>query len=340
MKNLISLFVPIVFGLAGINVLAQAPTSIEEAIVVECPAGTSLAQFMLEPISPDPQIFGSDVGGPAATNYFVLSPANGLNLRLDLCVNDTDPSVMDLAQVVHRPHPFSPELGYQPGDSAFVEGLAAAVLEHDVSQLKIELIHQESGIRIRGINRGGQSFVAAVGIFDNGNGVFGPDSSRIMVGKLVLGNPWDHSRCEGITTETSGSFTIGTATFDARFCKGPGAGHSTRYKYLSLMITDTNEALSPEARQPVRLDTPEKIDAVMTYTVNHHNACDSFYIKLPHAEYAATSAPAAGCGPIVVGAPFRDFTDRNPHTLYSIRYRGGALQTGEVPCDHYLFCGR
>jgi hypothetical protein len=44
---------------------------------------------------------------------------------------------------------------------------------------------------------------------------------------------------------------------------------------------------------------------VLDYRWNHHNACDTFHLTLPHAEYVAAAATLAGCGETVLDAPVR-----------------------------------
>ena len=70
------------------------------------------------------------------------------------------------------------------------------------------------------------------------------------------------------------------------------------------------------------------------YRFGRHNACDSFLVKIPGAEYAFTSSSHGGCAQILEGAPMRDHADPNPTTLYKIKYNGQDWQGGVLDARH------
>jgi hypothetical protein len=136
------------------------------------------------------------------------------------------------------------------------------------------------------------------------------------------------------------SFTMSTATFDVEACTVLGGGFTAGYRIHYLAVTDTSPDLTEAERMKIEFTSEAEVEAVMNYVWNHHNACDSFHLALPYADYAASAAPAAGCGETVPNAPMRDF-DEPPGApvFFRIRYHGGEWVDGEIPgCTHYLFC--
>jgi len=133
---------------------------------------------------------------------------------------------------------------------------------------------------------------------------------------------------------------MSTATFEVTACTFLGGGETTGYRISSLAVQDSSPELTEAERQRFEYDGEAAVEAVMTYAWNHHNACDSFHLALAHADYAASSSPAAGCGDTVPNAPPRIF-DEDPRlpVLFRIRYHGGDWTDGTMPdCYHYLFC--
>lgn len=123
-------------------------------------------------------------------------------------------------------------------------------------------------------------------------------------------------------------------------CSFLGGGITRGYRIDRLTVQDSSPQLQAADRGRFEFKSRAEVEGVLNYRWNHHNACDSFHLALPHADYAASSAPAAGCGPQVPNAPPRriDEPSTSP-VLYRLRYYGGAWKDGSIPgCTHFLEC--
>jgi hypothetical protein len=146
--------------------------------------------------------------------------------------------------------------------------------------------------------------------------------------------------CRFEETPLETSFTMASATFEVKACTGLGGGETLAYRITSLAIQDSSSELTEAERMRFEFPTKEDVDRVLNYQWNHHNACDSFHLALPHADYAASAPPLAGCGTTVPNAPARSFDDTGP-VKYRLRYHGGAWVEGEMTgCRHYMWCTR
>lgn len=160
-------------------------------------------------------------------------------------------------------------------------------------------------------------------------------AGRLVPGDVIAGRP-----CPLGESLLERSWRMGSADFEVDACTYLGGGHTTAYRISRLSITDTNSALSPAEQMTHRFEGEAAVEAVLNYRWNHHNACDSFHLALPHADYAATTAPLAGCGSQVPNAPPRDFEDDPSGPVeFRVRYHGGTWTDGTMPgCTHYMFC--
>lgn len=316
-----------------------------------CPPGATLHYYSLSPISPVPPVSSLDF--PALPqNASVRSAGNGNehSVRLDFCeVGGTQ----TLARVLYLGESFDVPRRYVRDDSVaapteeIVDTELGTVIEHRLpaSHFLVELGDEPQDLRIRLVGDSGLLFVGhprfvavARGNVTASSIVY--TSSTILVGDLGPGDVFGELDCQFGESPMSKTFVMDTATFEVDACTFLGGGFTSGYRITNLAITDTNPALSAEEQQRVVFDGEEAVEAVMTYQWNHHNACDSFHLALPHADYAASTSPAAGCGGTVPNAPEREF-DENPilPVLFRIRYHGGAWTDGSMPgCNHYLFC--
>ncbi len=163
----------------------------------------------------------------------------------------------------------------------------------------------------------------------------------VMVGGLEPGDSFAGRVCLLGEEPAETSFNLGTASFEVKACTFLGGGHTTGYRIFSLAVQDDSPELSEAGRQRVEFNSQEEVESVMNYVWNHHNGCDSFYLNLPHAQYAATAAPLAGCGISVEHAPMRTFDDDRDTILYRVKYEDGPWQDRVVSdCSHYMFCDR
>jgi hypothetical protein len=214
-----------------------------------------------------------------------------------------------------------------------VEGLAEA-LQGNLQPLRIRFT-VENGLLIMGHD----GFIAFA------RGRVGPSTIEytsifILVGSLAEGDVFAGLRCGFDGQQLATSFTMSTATFDVEACTFLGGGETLGYRIISLAVQDSSSELSEAERARFDFPTQADVERVMNYQWNHHNACDSFHLALPHADYAASTPPLAGCGTTVPNAPPRSFDDDpSGPVLFRIRYHDGEWVDGEMTgCRHYMFC--
>ncbi len=162
----------------------------------------------------------------------------------------------------------------------------------------------------------------------------------VTAGRFGSGDVFEGLFCPLTQWSRAETFELGTAKFVVQGCFFLGGGHTEGYRLVHLEVEDDNAALDPADRVRHVYASEAEVEAVMNYRWNHHNACDSFHLALPHADYAASAAPLAGCGPTVDNAPERDFGEPSDSPVkYRVRYGGGTWTDGEIEgCWHYLFC--
>jgi hypothetical protein len=220
-----------------------------------------------------------------------------------------------------------------PRTAALVEGLQEAV-GGNLRALRIRLLG-DTGLLVVG-----HTDFLAVARGKVGVASIEYTSLYVLIGGLAPGNVFAGLRCSIVESSLTTSFRLDTAQFEVEACTGQGGGFTTAFRILRLTVQDSNPALEEAHRRRFELTTEAEVNSAMNYKWNHHNACDSFHLALGHADYAASAAPAAGCGPQVPNAPPRRFDEpANAPLMYRIRYRGGAWRDGNVPgCHHFLWC--
>lgn len=306
-----------------------APATLPPASALELPNGPAF----LEPEAGDNVTYGArfDVcqtsSGPVLAAMLFLRWSTAQYYVRD--AEATAPS-MDFIDL-----PEGPAIEYRvPVDRFPVEGLADA-LAGDSSSLRIR-VEQESGV----IVHGHADFVAMTSANLSGAQIE-YTSVGVLVGTLVEGNVFADLECPFGEWPNEATFDFDTAHFEARYCSFLGGGETEGYRIEHLTVTDTNPALSVDEQEPFVFDGAAAVEAVMNYQWNHHNACDSFHLVLPHADYAASTPPLAGCGATVPNAPPRAFDDPPTPVAYRVRYHGGAWTDGMMAdCYHYMFCSR
>ena len=162
----------------------------------------------------------------------------------------------------------------------------------------------------------------------------------VVVGALARGDAFAARPCPFGEQATRARFALGSAAFIVDLCTFMGGGHTTGYRVTTLRVQDAAPALRGEERACIELAGADLEEALETRW-NHHNACDSFHLALPHAEYAATSSPNAGCGETLPAAPAPAPLEENGADVrWRLRHHGGPWSEGTSPgCSHYLFCG-
>lgn len=190
-------------------------------------------------------------------------------------------------------------------------------------------------ILLRGRDNAGESVATFMRYVQRGDGRPRATSISVRVGFIEPGDPFSNANCPLGQADESRTFALGSAMFDVNLCMSPGGGHTTAWRWYRAKVTDAE--LPPEQRI-VELEG-EALASVLASRFNHHNGCDSFHLRTPYAQYAASAADRAGCGPTVDEAPSRVTDFREPVTKYRIRRGEGPWQSGQEPCRHFLFKG-
>lgn len=319
-----------------------------------CPDGALLHHRSLTPLANLPAASALDLPDfPADADVFSAGSGEDGSARFDLCEQN---GVLSLKQFIYRGGPFDLPRQYIVDDTItatqddFVETELGFVHEIRVPPSAITIAGLDGplddfDIRVTGqlgiLVVGHPDFVAIVRAMITGTRVEYFEHVAI-VGGLAPGDVFANLVCRFNESVFEASFALGTATFEVEACTFQEAGHTLGYRLTSMAVQDTDPSLTEAERARFAFEDEAALAEVLTYRYNHHNACDSFHLVLPHADYAASTAPAAGCGTTVPEAPPRQFEeDPIRPVLYRIRYHGGAWVDGSLDgCFHYLFCDR
>lgn len=271
-------------------------------------------------------------------DLFPQSAGQAPYVRLDTCLND---ETIILRRVVFLQSPLAIQSILDVNGQAIVNGLHDAIFLDDQSKLNIRVpnsLDPANTFVIRGWKQAnGKTFATA--FFASMQGAsLKPNSIELLTGKLVAGDPVTSQNCApGLIFKTA-LFHLGTAKIEWDTCQGLGGGQTTSYNVVALRITDSNSVLTSDERQIRSFESPESVQEVLQTKWGHHNACDSFVLKLPAATYAATSSPSAGCNEQLSGAPQRQSgDDAEWKTKFTVSYRGAVPTSGLLNCGHYLF---
>lgn len=321
-----------------------------------CPSGAAVVQYSLTPPASTPSLQALQLPGLHPATIIVPAKDGMSNsMRIDLCqesgglklhalllrgesVTVASRFVVDgsisapVSDIVVVPEGRVFETRVPPS-AVMVAGLAQAVAG-DLRTLRIRLLGE------RGLLVVGHDGFLAVAQGDVGPSSIEYTSLYVLVGGLAAGDVFAGLRCPFGEMLLATTFRLDTAQFEVEACTFLGGGITTGYRIHRLAVQDPNPALAEADRRRFEFTTEAEVKAVMNYKWNHHNACDSFHLALGHADYAASSAPAAGCGTQVPNAPPRNINeDPNSPVLYRIRYAGGAWRDGSIAgCTHHLFC--
>ena len=323
---------------------------------VSCPAGATLVQYSLTRPDTLPTVGMLDLPGlHPATIIVPAGDGSSDSMRFDLC---QDAGGLELHAIVLRGEAVSLASRYVldasitsavsnfveipegrvfeirvPRSAAVVEGLSEAITG-DLRPLRIRLLG-EMGLLVVG-----QAGFVAVARGNVGAASIEYTSLYVLIGGLAPGDVFAGLRCRFGEMFLETSFQLDTALFEIEACTFLGGGITTGHRIRRLAVEDSNSALEEVHRHRFEFTTESEVDGVLNYRWNHHNACDSFHLALGHADYAASSAPAAGCGPQVPNAPLRDVNEPTDSPVrYRIRYYGGDWRDGSIAgCSHYLGC--
>ncbi|MCC6874170.1 MAG: hypothetical protein IT378_07660, partial [Sandaracinaceae bacterium] len=315
----------------------------------------SLVHYSLTRVAPLPPVSSLELTGlPNGVELISAADGSDYDARLSVCQRGTARSLVALlvtegsftTPTYYRVDPTAPAplqevvdhgqgLVVQirlPPAALQVEGLDAA-LDGNLDPLAIRVLY-DSGV----VLLGHAGFLALARGRVSASAVE-YTSIYVTVGGLREGDVFRDRPCHFGESLWQRSFQLATATFEVGACTFLGGGETFGYRIHYLAVTDTNAALTPAEQQRIELAGEPAVDAALTYRWNHHNGCDSFHLALPHADYAATASPLAGCGLPVPEAPPRDISDPDRTVLYRIRYHGGAWTDGVLTgCHHYLLC--
>jgi hypothetical protein len=242
----------------------------------------------------------------------------GAPVGIEICL-DRDTSAPSLFRVQ--------AFGRTLTDVLSAQGLEEA-LGGDVSRLEVVLRDESlfgnaaNKIRLKGFTAASASFIGVLSTLTE-NGREDPVGAA-TVGKLVPGAAGFPS---GMVPLTPTTITLGSASFtfegETALVNTPG---TNGYRVRRLNVVDENAALPPERRGREVVLEGDALAAAFRYGVGHHNDCDSFYLKLPDAEYAATSFKAMSwCGHVPTGrilpeAPLPPEGDAPHGTLFKVKY--------------------
>lgn len=327
-----------------------------EPELIRCPAGATLEFWSLAPITPLPAVSELEFTGLIGGTTVLNAGEGGVTVRFDLCRDGagqrTLHGVLWATDEFSAPTYWVRDEGVGAITDDFVEYRRGMVyrLRTPPASLQVNGLEQAlTGnlqpfeLRILGdyglLILGHGTFVAAA------PGMVGPSaitysSLSVVAGRLVPGDVLAGRPCPLGESLLERRWQMGSADFQIKACTYLGGGHTTAYRIHQLTITDGNAALTASEQGAHTFEGEAAVEAVLNYRWNHHNACDSFHLALPHADYAATTAPLAGCGAQVPNAPPRDFEDDPSGPVeFRVRYHGGAWTDGTMPgCTHYLFC--
>ncbi len=324
---------------------------------VRCAPGSTLRTYSLSPIAPLPSRSDLELPGLPATAQIISAGTGQTNsARFDVCDDGAGGSVLEevlfVGETFETPRLYrvdetisAPVEEVLQIDEGLVVSLRLPPADVAVSGLDEALAGHLQPLEIRLVNDSGLLIVGHDGFVAVARGRVGPASityttSSIVVGGLTPGDVFAGLACHFGEEALSTAFTMGTADFELDACTFQGAGFTAGYRITRLSVQDSNAALTAAEQGRFELVGEAEVEASLAYVYNHHNACDSFHLALPHADYAATTAPAAGCGAPVPDAPMRDINeDSTSPVKYRIRYHGGEWMDGTIPgCSHYLFC--
>ncbi|MGE0172250.1 MAG: hypothetical protein AB7T49_05680 [Oligoflexales bacterium] len=317
-----------------------------------CKNGAKAVPFTLEPMDPMPD--ASVVKFPGFDLHFRLESQipNQKGARIDLCIDEVNGTVT-FDRLVYKEDPFTPLTNLAINDSITQPQWKDNILEIPSSFVKIENLDKaafgdaeglfmwvkESGIEgrlVRSWKDGDKVFTTINLVQEQQQGGYRPLGAQALAGSFQPGDPFANGLCNAARgPQYSGTFKFDHVTMKFDACVYAGGGETTGYDIKRLEITDSAPQLTDDQRKPFTFQGAE-LESVFQVAWNHHNACDSFVLKLPHATYAATAAATAGCGTILEGAPHRTLEDPNPEVMYSVRYGGNEPAEGKVACRHFL----
>jgi hypothetical protein len=278
----------------------------------------------------------------------IQAPNEDNALRLDGCLSATT-SAFALKRIVFSQNA-EPQI-YKITSTSVVRGLDAALAgDHASLELYAANDDGESGVIVKGWRDGSRTFATVVTGKPSAQG-YQLYSIYVFAGTLVVGDPLANRRCGPGEIFLQSQSRLGDLRMGWEVCTFLGGGETTGYRALRVTLDDPaldhqvvleGSALRPIQGFPYQLPSDSEAPFI-AYTWHHHNACDSFYLKLPEAAYAATTAASAGCAAALPNAPARTFEDQSRTVKYRVKHGDAPWQDAATPeggCAHYLFCSQ
>lgn len=334
---------------------ASAPDG--SATAERCADGSARTHVSLTPLSPLPALGAIELPHLLPNTLVVGAETEGAHrVRLDACVSAGGAARLEGLQAMESsfdtPRRYVVDPAARTQTETFVDTPAGQLYEVRLPPADLRVEGLEAAVagdlralRVRVLGPSGLLLVGHAGFVAVARGeVSAADitytSLTVIVGGLAIGDTFAGLACKFGHTPLSARFRLGTAQFEVGGCSFLGGGHTMGYEFHRLTIEDSSATLLPADRRKYEFTTKAEVDAVLNYRWNHHNACDSFHLALPHADYAASSAPMAGCGTQVPNAPPRSFDEPfDAPARYRIRYYGGAwVDADAAGCSQYMSC--
>jgi hypothetical protein len=310
---------------------------------IVCPAESSAEMFSLIPLKyPLPP---SEVVGKLMPGVTGITPAkDSIALRLDVCW-DMNTSDVTLMRILYRSNEYGEVEVYSGANikSLKVENLNDLAFGRPDRFSLLVRSQEDRGILVRGQGNAPENrFVAAVGVeFPSSSDAYRLIESRALLGIVEVGDAFSGGPCEIGTSFFQSQVNLGSARLLFDLCTFLGGGETTGYTIKKIVVVDKNPLVPAATRGSEQVFEGAALEGALRYKFNHHNACDSFVLSVPALEsvYAATSAPAAGCGTSIEGAPERTWDEVGPSAhkaFFRIDYQSkfGEIKTLERP--HYL----
>lgn len=312
-------------ALSGSVSAQNTPNSAPAWPVVTCPEEQSLFHFKLEATSEMPSGTVVTYGDYQLT----ATPPGGsdVNTQLTVCMTADGESVF-LKRILFAREPFT---RWTPpnaimvrsdiqnvewsGESAFrrievpetkiqVVGLRDAVFG-DASHLKIVVPLEQANreLHLLGFQHNGKIFVGSALWIARPNQSEWMPLDPLQVGILVPGESFQTPDCPPGEGRLAWAFDFEKVFLTVEACWRQIGVSGRSFTLLEAHLTDRSEWLSIAEQNPITIRGNQ--NPQFRYKITHHNECDSFVIRLPHATYGFTMKrlPDDLCPDVLEGAP-------------------------------------
>jgi hypothetical protein len=268
----------------------------------------------------------------------LVPPSVEGNIRLDFCLDGGDLDFRRFVVMVRtrsgiRPFVHSIEKSFNS------TALSAFIFGGKIEDFSITLPTKNSYVteyRLQGWKVAGKEFVSLSSFISDGQQL--KPESDVIVGTLDYGDFPNEGNCKSFEKYQTDTFAAGTATLSFGYCTFPAAGETRGFRITSVKAKDVNPKLTADQQKEFAFDEVA-LTSVLVYRFNHHNSCDAFTLRLPHAVYAATSSATFTMNPGHC-AQFEEAPRRDPlehgKVKWLVRYNGSESITGFGEVAHFL----